>query len=213
MKILPLLFFFLPSLSFRLVANKHLSLSSLASAKKEILQKTYSIQSEIKSKRPNHSLGVNMFLRYMELDVALYRVLQDYKMTKEEAGQLIEEIGWEIFESGVNISFAFSRLASSKLQRRVKLILDVMFLTLFTSPFNRKNLSAGDGLFFDVTSCPVALYFKEQGVPELTKYAACKLDHRMAQVWGVKLERSQTISEGSQFCDFRFKLVQINKPK
>jgi hypothetical protein len=59
---------------------------------------------------------------------------------------------------------------------------------------------------FDVLACPLADYFREQGVPELTRHAACMHDHHMAGEWGIELVRSQTIAEGAAYCDFRFEL-------
>jgi hypothetical protein len=82
-----------------------------------------------------------------------------------------------------------------------------MFLVLFTSPFRRHTLPSDAGVAFDVVACPLAAYCKAQGVPELTRYAACSLDHRMARDWGVKLERSQTIAEAAPLCDFRFRVT------
>jgi hypothetical protein len=61
------------------------------------------------------------------------------------------------------------------------------------------------GVAFDVTLCPLADYFKDQGVPELTEPAAGNLDYRMAREWGVELVRTQTIADGAAYCDFRWK--------
>jgi hypothetical protein len=46
------------------------------------------------------------------------------------------------------------------------------------------------GVAFDVLVCPLANYFKDQGVPELTEPAAGNLDYRMAREWGVELVRT-----------------------
>jgi hypothetical protein len=59
---------------------------------------------------------------------------------------------------------------------------------------------------FDVTLCPLADYFKDQGVPELTPHAACNLDYGAAREFGVELVRSQSIADGAAHCDFRWKL-------
>ena len=102
--------------------------------------------------------------------------------------------------------FLFSRLRSAKLQTRVQWISDLLFAVLFTKPFLKQDVSVNNAVAFDVTNCPVADYLKQQGVPELTRFAACNLDHRMAQNWGVKLERTRTIAEESSYCDFRFQI-------
>lgn len=125
-----------------------------------------------------------------------------------EAGRLIEEINWAVFGPVTAFSFAASRLRSKHLPTRVKWILDLMFGVIFTSPFRRSAVPSNDAIAFNVTVCPLAQYCREQGVPELTRYAACSLDHRMANNWGVRLMRTQTIADGDPHCDFRFRVPQ-----
>ncbi|MBL8207664.1 MAG: L-2-amino-thiazoline-4-carboxylic acid hydrolase [Blastocatellia bacterium] len=164
------------------------------------------LQSKLRNTRPHHSFGVDHFLRFMEWDNALYCAMQEHGMLQEQAQQLIEDINWEIFGAGTSIGFKFTRLRSGRLQTRVQTVLDLMFAVLFTKPFRKHHVESKDGIAFDVVACPIAEYFRQQGLPELTRFAACNLDHRMAQVWGVKLERSQTLAAGDARCDFRFKI-------
>ena len=206
MSVTSLLLFYLPPIAFRRAALKSLATAFPADAAAHIWRKTLDLRSELRTKRARHSPGVNLLLRYLEWDCALYRTVQDHGMRKEQAGRLIEEINWSIFGSVTSTAFAASRLRSSNLRTRVRWILDSMFLLLFTSPFRRKVLASEDGVAFDVVACPLAAYCKEQGVPELTRHAACSLDHRMAREWGIRLDRSQTIAEGARFCDFRFRV-------
>lgn len=52
-------------------------------------------------------------------------------------------------------------------------------------------------------------YFKGQGVPELTRYAACSADYYCAaREFGVDLVRTQTIADGAEYCDFRWKFPE-----
>ena len=208
MNILSSLLLLMPDVAFRRAATKHLATSALKADGARVWQKTSSLQAELRKTRPRHSFGLNLFLRYMEWDGALYRVLLEHGMPPEQAHQLIEEINWEIFGSGIGASFALSRLRSARLQTRVQWILGWLFFALFTKPFRKQAVPSDNGIAFDVVRCPVAEYFQQQGLPELTRYAACNLDHRMARNWGVKLERSQTLAEGGTLCDFRFKMMQ-----
>jgi hypothetical protein len=128
-------------------------------------------------------------------------------MTRNQAGGFIEEINWKIFGPVIAGSFKISWVRSSKLQIRIGWILDTMFSLLFTSPFERRVLPSNDGIAFDVVACPFSKYFRERGVPDLTAYAACSLDHRMARAWGIRLDRTQTIAENAPRCDFRFKIT------
>lgn len=211
MSILSPLLLLQPRVAFRRAVNKHLAVSIPANEFGQIWQRTVRLQSELRITRPRHSFGVNLFLRYMEWDNALYRALREHGMPQEQASQLIEEINWEVFGAGTMTSFALSRLRSAKLQTRIQWILDLMFFALFTRPFRKEAVPTDNGIAFDVVSCPVAEYFRQQGIPELTRYAACSLDHRMAQHWGVELERTQTIAEGDMRCDFRFRFTPTEK--
>jgi L-2-amino-thiazoline-4-carboxylic acid hydrolase-like protein len=199
------LLFCVPSLAFRRAAAPRLAASFPAGDAEHIWRKTLKLQSELKAKRPRHSFGVNLMLRYLEWDCALYRALQEHGMARSQAGGFIEEVNWNIFGPVTASSFKISRARSSKLQIRIRWILDTMFFVLFTSPFQRRVLPSDDGVAFDVVACPFSAYLRDQGVPDLTAYAACSLDHRMARQWGVRLDRSQTIAEGAPLCDFRFK--------
>lgn len=199
--------FYWPTMAFRRVAKPVLrrELGTFNAARlwadiqirKRILKKT----------RPKHSLGVNFLLRYMELDVALYQACLAKGMTEGEAGGLVQEINWKVFEPVTAVSFSVSRLRSSRLLRRVEWIVDLMFELIFGSPFQRVTHPSTNKVAFDVTVCPLAGYFKSQGVPELTRFAACSLDHRMAMQWGVELKRTTTIAEGAPLCDFRFQPI------
>jgi hypothetical protein len=206
MNLVPILMFYMPQAAFRRAAQKHLA-AGFSGKSAEIWRSTLRLQSQLADVRPRHSPGVNLLVRYLEWDCALYQAAQEHGLSKSQAGALIEEINWEIFGPVTAASFKLSRLRSSQLQARVRWLLDMMFLMIFTSPFRRQTLSSKEGIAFDVTACPLAVYLRSQGAPELTHHAACSLDQRMARDWGVKLIRSQTIAEGASYCDFRFKVL------
>lgn len=203
----------IPRVAFRSAVINCLAASALAKDATGIWQRTLALQAELRPQRPQHSPGVNHFLRFMEWDLALYRALREYGLPHDQASRLIEEINWKMFGAGTKNVFAVSRLRSARLQTRIQWILDLMFAVLFTKPFRKQPVASGDGIAFDVTSCPVAAYFQQQGQAELTGAAACNLDHRMAQIWGIKLERTRTIAEGHSYCDFRFRFPTIEKAR
>jgi hypothetical protein len=102
--------------------------------------------------------------------------------------------------------FKLSRLRSAKRETRVKWIFGIITRYFFAPPFVHRHLPSDTGVAFDVTVCPVADYFKDQGVPpELTAHAACNLDYCLAREFGIELVRSQTIANGAEYCDFRWK--------
>lgn len=206
MKPIPILLLALPRVAFRRAALQTLKREVSADQAADIWQTAKGLQSELRKSRPKHSFGLNMLLRFFEWDCALFLAAKRAGMTTEIAGPMVEETNWTAFGPAFELSFAASRLRSKHLRTRVEWILDWMFGVLFTSPFQRTAVPAAHDVAFNVTVCPLAQYFHQRGVPELTPYAACGLDYRMAAIWGVRLERTQTIARGNSMCDFRFKI-------
>ena len=126
-------------------------------------------------------------------------------MSKAEAAALVETIMTDVYRPVPAAMFKLSRLRSAKREARVRWILGMITRYFFASPFRHRHLSSKTGVAFDVTLCPLADYFKDQGVPELTAHAACNLDYCAAREFGVNLARTQTIADGAAHCDFRWK--------
>jgi hypothetical protein len=168
--------------------------------------RTLALQRELRKTRPRHSLGVNLLLCLFEWDRALYGALLESGVARDEAGRMIAEINWAVLGPSTALNFSLSRLRSRDLRTRVQWVVDLLFAVVFTAPFRRVVHPAKDAVAFDVTRCPLAEYFAAQGTPELTRHAACSLDYRMAQQWGVTLQRTRTIAEGDPVCDFRFQV-------
>jgi len=127
-------------------------------------------------------------------------------MSPVEAGEFVETVAVEYFQPVAAAMFRLSRLRSAKRETRVKWIFGIITRYFFTPPFVHRHLPSDTGVAFDVTVCPVADYFKDQDVPpEVTAHAACNLDCCMAREFGIELVRSQTIANGAEYCDFRWK--------
>lgn len=204
MKPLALLLIYLPRIAFRRAAQAQLGACLPAATAAAVWARTLEIQNELQRTRVSHSPGVNLLLRYMQWDYALYRALQEHNIGQQQAGEWIEQINWQIFAPASALAFKLSRLRSRRLQTRIQWLLDTLFNLVFTRPFRRTTLHTVAGVAFDVQVCPLASYLREQGAPELTHFAACSLDYRMANDWGVTLQRRQTLAGGAAYCDFRF---------
>jgi hypothetical protein len=131
--------------------------------------------------------------------------VQEHGMSQAEAGALVETIMLDAYQPVPAALFKLSRLRSAKRETRVKWLLGMLTRYFFSSPFRHRHIPSEAGVAFDVVLCPLADYFKDQGVPELPQHAACNLDYCAARAWGVDLVRSQTIADGAAHCDFRFK--------
>ena len=198
------LLWYAPDTAFRRAASHRLE-AHFPDKSAQVWRSTRSWQSRLAPSRPRHSASVNLLMRYMEWSNALYRAVQEHGMSQAEAAVFVEETMWDVFQPVTAALFKLSRLRSAKRETRVKWILGMITRYFFASPFRHRHLPSETGVSFDVTLCPLADYFKDQGVPELTEPAAGNLDYRMAREWGVELVRTQTIADGAAHCDFRWK--------
>lgn len=200
----PGLMLLIPGWAYRYATVRHLAPSQPPEAVRAIWRETRDRHGVLKAHRPRHSLGVNQVLRLMLWATALYQTLRERGMTSEEAGGLVESINWSLLRGPITMGFSVSRIAAKGRSGRIRWLLDMMFRFAFTRPFRREVKPSAEGLAFDVQVCPLADYFASEGVPELTRHAACRLDYRMARCWGATLHRTHTIAKGSSHCDFRF---------
>jgi L-2-amino-thiazoline-4-carboxylic acid hydrolase len=198
-----LLRWYAPDANFRRAAGHRLQ-THFSDQSEQVWRSTRTWQSRSAPNRPRHSASVNLMMRYLEWSCALYRAVQEHGMNQAEAGAFLETIMMEIYQPVPAAMFKISRLRGAKRETRVKWLLGMITRYFFTSPFRHRHLPSKMGVAFDVTVCPLADYFKDQGVPELTAHAACNLDYCAAHELGVELVRSQTIADGAEYCDFRW---------
>jgi len=199
-----LLLWYAPDTSFRRAAIHRLQ-KHFPDKPEQVWRSTCDWQSQLAPSRPRYSFSLNLLMRYFEWNLSLYRALQEHGMSQVEAGEFVETVAAEYFQPVPAAMFKLSRLRSAKRQTRVKWIFGMMTKYFFAPPFVHRHLPSDTGVAFDVTVCPVADYFKDQGAPpEVTAHAACNIDYCMAREFGIELVRSQTIANGAEYCDFRW---------
>jgi hypothetical protein len=198
------LLYFAPDTNFRRTAGRRLQ-AHFPDSSAQIWRSTRTWQSRLARSRPRHSASVNTWIRYMEWSCALYQAVQEHGMSQDEAGELVEAIGVDVYQPVADAFSRLSRLRSAKRETRAKWLFGKITRYFFTAPFNHRHLPSAAGVSFDVTLCPFADYYKDQRVPELTPHAACNLDYCLARALGVELVRTQTIADGAEYCDFRWK--------
>ena len=202
-----LLFWTAPATAYRRRALRHLQ-ARFPDTSDQVWRTTRTWQSELAPKRPRHSgsAGVNFMMRYLEWSCALYRAVREHGMSSSEAAVIVETIMTDVYRPVPAAMFKLSRLRSARRETRVRWILgNVTRHFLPAPPFCYRRLPSESGVAFDVTKCPFADYFKDQGVPELTEHAEGNMDYVMASEWGVELVRTQTIADGAPHCRFRWK--------
>jgi hypothetical protein len=69
-----------------------------------------------------------------------------------------------------------------------------------------------DAYAIDIRRCRYAEFYKELGEPELGFLLVCTADFAVADGFGddVKLTRTQTIMQGADHCDFRYRRVKAD---
>jgi hypothetical protein len=95
MRLVSILLFYMSRVAFRRAAQKRL-IACFSGKSAEIWRSTLRLQSQLAAARPRHSSGVNLLVRYLEWDRALYQAAQEHGLSRSKAGTLIEEINWEI---------------------------------------------------------------------------------------------------------------------
>ncbi len=202
-----LLRWYFPNVTFRRAADHRLR-AHFPDTSVQVWRLTCTWQSQLAQRRPRHSGSVNLMIRYAEWCCAVYYAVQEQGMSQAESGKLVESIMSDAYRPVPAAMFKLSRLRSSKRETRVRWLLGMITRYFFSSPFSHRHLPSEEGVAFDVTVCPLADYFKDQGVPELTPHAACNLDYSAAREMGVDLVRTQTITNGAGHCDFRWKFKE-----
>lgn len=58
-------------------------------------------------------------------------------------------------------------------------------------------------LGYDYLECGICKLCRDEGCPELARYL-CRFDFMLAELMGLRLNRTMTIAEGGEKCDFRY---------
>ncbi len=69
------------------------------------------------------------------------------------------------------------------------------------------DVVCGNGAFdlgYDYWECGICKLCQDEGCRDLAKYL-CQIDYLFAQIMGLTLERTTTLAEGGEKCDFRFR--------
>ena len=199
-----LLLWYFPDANFRRAAT-HCLQGRFPDKSAQVWRSTCDWQSRLAPSRPRYGVSLNLMMRYLEWNLSLYRALRDHGISDPEASEFVETVAVEYYEPMPAAMFKFSRLRSAKRQTRIKWIFRLITRYFFTPPFVHKHLPSDTGVAFDVTVCPMADYFKEQGVPPtVIAHLVCNLDYCIAREFGIELHRSQTIANDAEYCDFRW---------
>lgn len=149
------------------------------------------------------------FLVFTGLWLALYRVARARGKTVEQVGELVYAIcrqflrGYPVFLTRLLGRVDFSAPYLKKLRKRAAESRQSQFADDYVYDFVE-----GDGKSFDYgvdyIQCAACKFLTDQGAPELAPYL-CPVDILYSERLGWGLQRTMTLADGAQRCDFRFK--------
>jgi hypothetical protein len=149
------------------------------------------------------------FLVFTAMELALYRLDQLHGRTVGQTGELVYEIGGAFLKTSPRFLlrlFApmnFSKKYIESLKRRAV----ESHLRQYPEDYVY-NFIEGDGRTFDYgvdyLECASCKFLARQGAFELAQYT-CPGDILYSEAFGWGLIRTQTLADGADRCDFRFK--------
>ena len=153
-------------------------------------------------------LGPRWMVRFAALTAGLYRALLRRRIVDAEARRLTADVTWRVYEKMAALPWVIARRTAKTPYDRLRLATSLFRRFPFRAPgYDMVDVPAEiDVVAFDVLRCPVAEYFRSEGLSELCVDAWCNLDIPLAKQWGARLERTGTLAQGAPRCDFRWRL-------
>lgn len=189
------------------VARATLGEDIAAATLTDVLDRTFEDYEARSQDLPDEALlGPRLMVHLAALTAAFYRALLGAGLPAAEARSQTGRVTAAIYEKMGEVPWALSRLSGEEPRARLKSATDLFRRFPFSAPgYEMVDVpSAEDVVAFDVRRCPVASYLRAEGLGELCVDTWCSLDFALAQQWGSRLERTETLAEGAERCDFRW---------
>jgi L-2-amino-thiazoline-4-carboxylic acid hydrolase len=151
-------------------------------------------------------IGPKMNVRLACATLAFYDQLLAEGCESEHAIELIGDAAWAIYQRWGVLARAIARLRSKDAAEQMRVAVDVFLRFPFSRPGYRyeRFTTAQGAVAIDMHRCPVADYLAGHDARALCVGTWCNLDFALAELWGGRLERTETIASGCERCDFRF---------
>jgi predicted unusual protein kinase regulating ubiquinone biosynthesis (AarF/ABC1/UbiB family) len=178
----------------------------------ELLEESWEEYSRLEGNLPKQqSLGATFTLHLACATIAIYNTMIKSGKSKEEATELIYQIGWKIYTRLGEIPTLIAGIFSDNPTKKMEFATQVFRMFPFSSPdYGWEDIKAEKNtIAFNCTRCHIAEYFKGFELSDVCYNTWCKLDFPLAEQWGGKLERTGSIAGGAELCDFRWKVKPI----
>lgn len=174
----------------------------------DIMNQTFSRYETPLTAPQQRGLGGRLMVYCAALTAALYRVLLDHGLSEPEARAEAARVTGSIYTKMAAIPWLVARMSTRSPIGRLRKATDAFRHFPFGKPaYMMKDIDSDQAtVAFDVKRCPVAEYFRAEGLPELCVETFCNLDFPLAETWGARLERKTTLAGGADHCDFRWRL-------
>lgn len=169
------------------------------------------LKTELRLKLKNTSPGFNImspgygFMMNLAKSVLyLFYSIQNSGLSREDAYAFTKAVVWEMArDAGTPLSNYLSFIRSPQI--RIQFINKILWGIIYTKPFKRSNITTKNGLHsFDVVSCPISEYYKDNREEQLCSEAFCSVDFKLAEQWGITFKRNKTLVRRCDSCDFKF---------
>lgn len=167
----------------------------------------YKILRKVIEKEP--TFGGTVMVHLAAMSTAFYLELTTKGSSEVKTTQYFYDIAWKVYKIMGILSWNVTKLKYKNKAKRLKYATELFRTFPFSSPsFKWKDIPQADNsVCFNCTKCPVADYFKAQGLSAFCVQTWCALDFPLAERWASKLERTNTIAGGAKECDFKWKPI------
>jgi hypothetical protein len=157
--------------------------------------------------RVNQETGILAFWRMFSITgLALYKALQPEYQNQEELIEKIHDILWKGPMSKLTRFLAvFIRRSRDPFHLYLQLLGPNNEWFFPCPPWEKVAVEIQNGIGWHQKKCPLADFFKKEGVLELTK-AYGDMDERIAELFPehIKLRRQKAMCQGDDWCDFLY---------
>lgn len=154
------------------------------------------------------TFGSRMNVMLACLSFSMLTALLARGVERQYAIELISDAAWKVYQTWAIFPKRFARISSRNAAKRLGICVNTFLRFPFNPPGYRfERLSSNGGIAFNILRCPVASYLQAQNAADVCAASWCDLDFALAEMWGGKLERSGTLAEGKERCDFQFKVL------
>jgi ubiquinone biosynthesis protein len=159
------------------------------------------------------TFGARMNVGLAAVTVAGHRALTESGIDPQEASEVLAEMAWRVYRTWGLVPAVIARLFTPDPLRRLRICTDLFRRFPFNPPgYRMEDVPAEGAVVFAVRRCPVADYFRSQGLSTLCVQTWCALDEPLARMWGGALERKGTLAGGAAQCDFRWVATKETTP-